>query len=205
MTDPRPGITKKGERTPVPALFQGERVILRAFEPADLPELWRYLNDPQLAGRRYIPWKYPVDFPLSNKQVEEIYNQWSQPEKEIHLAIIQEESGTLIGHAGLDWGWDPLCPSLEIVIAPAHQRQGYGSEALEILLRYLFENTPAHNVSGWMADWNQPARAFARAHDFLESGRSRRAGMWKGKFSDEILVDILRPEWVRRGASGDGA
>ena len=186
-------------------LFQGEQVLLRAFEPADIPEIWRYLNDPNLAGRRYIPWKYPQDFPLSRKQVEEIYNQWSEPEKGIHLAIMHAETGALIGHCSLDWDWDPLCPSLEIVIAPSHQRQGYGSEVLGILLNYLFENTPAHNVSGQIADWNQPARAFARAHGFRESGRWRRAGMYNGRYYDEILADILRPEWAKRGGSGDGA
>jgi RimJ/RimL family protein N-acetyltransferase len=205
MTNLQLDETMRGNDVPEADLFQGERVLLRAFEPGDIPELWRYLNDPGLSGRRYIPWKFPVDFPLSRKQAEEIYNQWSESEKETHLAIVPAENRGLIGHCSLDWGWDPFCPSLSIVIIPSQQRQGYGSEVLEILLGYLFENTPAHNISGEIADWNQPAREFSRAHGFQESGRWRRAGMWRGKYYDEILVDILRPEWVERGGSGDGA
>jgi RimJ/RimL family protein N-acetyltransferase len=64
-----------------------------------------------------------------------------------------------------------------------------------LLLHYLFENTPAHNVSGWLADWNQAARGFAQKHGFRESGRSRREGIRQGAYYDGILVNILRPEW----------
>jgi RimJ/RimL family protein N-acetyltransferase len=48
--------------------FRGERVILRAFESEDVPALHAYLNHPELAGRRYIPWDFPNEFPLAKKQ-----------------------------------------------------------------------------------------------------------------------------------------
>lgn len=176
-------------------LFQTERTYLRPFEPADLSALQTYLNHPELAGRRYIPWGFSEDLPLSAKQVEGIYNKWCEGENEFHLAVVSQDKQEVIGHTELDWGWDPHCPFVAVLIAPSHQRQGYGSEVLSLLMRHLFENTPAHNVHSWMADWNQAARRFAKEHGFLESGCSRHEGLRQGKYFDAILVDILRPEW----------
>ena len=183
-------------------LFETERLILGPFEPVDLPALHEHLNHPDLAGRRYLPWQFPEDLPLTDKQIEGIYDRWSGEERTLHLAVRSREGLVLIGHAELEWDWDPHCPYLALVIAPPCQRQGYGSEALHCLLRYLFENTSAHNVTGWVADWNQPALDFAQKHGFQLCGRSRREGMRMGAYYDGMLFDILRPEWRARQAGG---
>lgn len=179
-------------------MFQSERLSLRAFEPPDVDGLHAMFNHPSLAGRRYLPWGFPGELPLSRQQVEKAVEKWSGEERGAHLAVTLKESGDLIGHAGMGWGWDPHCPDVVLVIDPAHQRQGFGSETLDTLLRYLFENTPAHNVSAWMADWNQAARAFTQKHGFQECGRWRRDGLRQGKYYDTVQVDLLRPEWLAR-------
>lgn len=184
--------------------FQGEKIRLRAFEAEDIPALHATLNHPELAGRRYIPWGFPGDFPLSKQQVEAIHKKWAEEKKGIHLAVVLRGSLELIGHAECDWGWDPHCPQIALVIDPAHQGKGYGSEVLRTLVDYLFKNTPAHNINGWMAEWNQTALRFAAAHGFKESGRWRRDGIRDGKTYDGILVDILRPEWAEWVEAGGG-
>ena len=177
--------------------FQGELIRLRAFEAEDISALQKTLNHLELAGRRYIPWGFPGDFPLSKQQVEAIYKKWSEEEKGIHLAVVLRGALELIGHAECDWGWDPHCPQITVVIDPAHQGKGYGSEVVRTLVDYLFKNTPAHNISGWMAEWNQSALRFATAHGFKECGRWRWDGIRDGKIYDGVLVDILRPEWTK--------
>jgi ribosomal-protein-alanine N-acetyltransferase len=178
--------------------FQSERIALRAFEPADVPALYTYLNHPDLAGRRYIPWGFPGEIPLSRKQVEGIIEEWGKKEDGFILAVVLQESQELIGHAGCEWEWDPLTPSVSLVVAPGYQRQGYGSQVLRILLDYLFGHSPAHSLSGWMGDWNRAARQFAEKHGFQESGIWRRDGLRNGAYYDGIQVDILRSEWLAR-------
>jgi diamine N-acetyltransferase len=191
-------LTLKGEHVMAYFPFHGEQIRLRTFEVEDISTLHAYLNHPELAGRRYIPWGFPGDFPLSKRQVEAIYNKWNEEKKGIHLAIVLRGTLELVGHAECDWGWDPHCPQIAVVIDPTHQGKGYGSEVVQTLVGYLFKNTPAHNINGWLAEWNQAARGFAATHGFKESGRWRREGIRDGKSYDGILVDILRPEWVER-------
>ena len=182
--------------------FRTERLQLRAFEPDDLTALHAYLNYPELAGRRGLPWRFPGEVPLSRQQVEGVLKHWAEGENEFHLAVTLREDSTLIGHANCDWGWDAHCPEIEVVISPAYQFQGYGSELLTRLLVYLFENTPAHSLGGGLASWNQEALKFTRKHGFTHSGTMRRAGLRNGQAYDWLGVDLLRPEWLARTPKG---
>jgi RimJ/RimL family protein N-acetyltransferase len=182
--------------------FETEHLILRAFEPDDLQGFCIYINSPELVGRRYIPWQFSGDIPLSKRQVEGVLKTWAEAEKQLHLAVSLREGGVLIGHVNASWGWDPHCPNLDLVISPAYQRQGYGSEVLAGMLEYFFNNTPAHNITGGMSSWNQSAQDFAAKHGFARSGCFRRTGFRDGQYVDWIGIDFLRPEWLARSRKG---
>jgi RimJ/RimL family protein N-acetyltransferase len=187
----------------MPFPFHGNSIILRPFEPEDLLALQGYLNHPDLMGRRYLPSGFSEIVPLARKQVEEIYAKVTGIEEGVNLAVTLTESGKLVGHAGADWGWDRHCPDLYLVIAPDHQRQGLGTEVIDLLLRYVFENTPAHVVTGWVADWNTAGWQFLLKRGFQTAGRSRRVGIYQGRYFDLVVADLLRQEWMQR-AKGTG-
>jgi RimJ/RimL family protein N-acetyltransferase len=175
--------------------FQGNRITLRPFEPEDAAALGTYLNDPELVGQRELPWGFPDLAPLTRQQIQGILQRWAEQEKGLPLAVVRREDGKLLGHGEAGWQWDVHSPSVAVVIAPEHQRQGYGSEALKLLMRYLFDTTIAHSVGSWIADWNAPALAFVQHHGFHVSGRMRRAGIRESRYFDLVIHDILRPEW----------
>jgi RimJ/RimL family protein N-acetyltransferase len=179
--------------------FQTEQIKLRPFEPEDLSALKAFLNHPKLGGRRYLPQGFPGDVPLSMSRVEALIKKWGEESREAHLGIEQTDKNELIGHAEFEWSWDPMAPWMSIVIARPYQRQGYGTEVAKLIMEYLFENTPAHSISGWMASWNQAGRSFSENLGFKESGRSRREGFRQGAYYDGILVDILRSEYRSSG------
>jgi RimJ/RimL family protein N-acetyltransferase len=181
--------------------FRTEQVTLRAFEPADAASLHAYLNDPALAGRRYLPDGFPDAAPLSIRQVEGVVEHWQKETESWTLAVLENASGELVGHVRADWEWDPHCPSACVVIAPPHQRRGMGTAALAMAVAFLFEETPAHVVSAWMASWNEPALAFARANGFAEAGRRPRGGVHGGAYYSEVAFDLLRTEWTSEEGS----
>ncbi|MBE0408794.1 MAG: GNAT family N-acetyltransferase [Anaerolineales bacterium] len=178
--------------------FQGKskRIVLQAFEPEQISALHAHLNHPALAGRRYIPWEFPDDLPLSYQQVEAVYKTWADQKKGFNLALVLPEGKELIGHISCDWGWDTFCPQVSMVVYPDYQRRGYGGEVLQTVLDYLFHHTPAYNISGWIADWNRPALEFALKVGFTQCGKSRRVRFRNGIYTDSILVDLLREEWL---------
>ena len=183
--------------TPVPKFSNGV-ITLRRFTPEDVPDLQSYLNHPDLTGRRYIHWDFSQDLPLTPNQVGSLIDKWNEAEEGATFALVKQEDQALIGHVSSSRGWDPHMPDSTVVIAPAYQRQGYGTQAISLLLDYLFDFTIAHNVSIGIMDWNQPALAFAEAMGFSRAGVLRRESFRGGKFCDEVILDILRPEWKER-------
>jgi RimJ/RimL family protein N-acetyltransferase len=181
--------------TPV---FETERIRLRPFTTEDTPDLRAYLSHPELSGRRYIPWKFDEDLPISPRQAEGIIDSWNEIEDGFCYAIVKQSDGILIGHINVDWGWDPHMPESTVVIDPSHQRQGYGTEALTLALNYLYDFTIAHNISTWVTEWNTPGQAFAEKMGFTNVGKLRRSSYRAGRFYDEFVFDLLRPEWKER-------
>jgi ribosomal-protein-alanine N-acetyltransferase len=186
--------------------MQGDFVGARFFEPQDLEAVQDYLNHPDLAGRRYLPeGDYPAGLPLSKKMVAEILDKWSGQDRQLHLAVSLPGQGDLIGHASAFWRWDPLCPHVELVISPVYQRRGFGSEALVLLVKWLFDNLPANSISANAAEWNQAGCAFLLKRGFKPAGRERSGGMWGGNFFDMLGYDMLREEWYSQREGGHGA
>ena len=176
--------------------FCDSEIALRAFETVDAPALHAYLNDPALTGRRYVPDGFPDAAPLSVHQAEGVIDHWQKETESWTLAIVAVPSGELLGHARADWEWDPHSPSACVAVTPAHQRRGIGSAALAIALAFLFQETPAHVVSGWASSWNEPALSFMRRCGFHEAGRRPLGGVHAGVFYSDVAFDLLRPEWL---------
>jgi len=176
--------------------FKGKMVELRPFVPEDRVSLFQYLNDPELFGRRYIPWQMSDINPLSYKKIDQIIEKWDTGEKEINLAITLQSSQELIGHSQIEWNWDPHAPSVSIVINPSFQRKGYGKEVLVLLLNYTFMYTPAVNISCWINEYNEVGILFAKSCGFKDAGQMRRVGIYEGNYFDCLLFDLLRSEWI---------
>ncbi|MGD9676027.1 MAG: GNAT family N-acetyltransferase [Candidatus Bipolaricaulia bacterium] len=187
--------------------YETERTVLRALEPEDAVPIQAYLNDAGLIGCRYLPGPVQDIAPVSRAQATAAIEAWGKTQAGFTLGIEAKALGRLIGHASCDWSWDPHCPSLAVVIAPSQQRAGLGSEVARLLLEVLFCETPAHTVLGWLTSWNATALAFAAAQGFSECGRIPRAGLRDGAYYDDVVVDLLRREWLAcRGKGGsDGA
>jgi len=173
-------------------VFQGPHVSLRAIEADDIADLHPIITHKDMCGRRYID---DEDRPLSLRDVERALEKWRDAENALHLKVVVNEE--LIGYAMVEYQWDPLTPFLAVVIAPVHQRAGYGTETARLLIDYVFRNLPATAVHSWIADWNTPALAFTESLGFTLAGRVRRDGIYDGRFSDSIPVELLREEASR--------
>ena len=73
--------------------------------------------------------------------------------------------------------------------------KGYGSDALQLALRYAFDELNLHRVTLSVFEYNPRAiRAYQKA-GFVEEGRVRGSFLRQGRRWDEIYMGILRQEW----------
>jgi RimJ/RimL family protein N-acetyltransferase len=161
-----------------------------------------------------------VDFgparPLSPGQVKKKYEQLEkEAQKEFYFALRLRETpaegpegpGRLIGFVRLFWvDWMHGNAILNMGIGAAADRgQGYGSEALGLILRYAFEEMGLHRLTNWTPAYNTGALRFLERHGFRREGLRRRAVARDGQRWDVVMLGLLRAEWEAQRAEGAAA
>ena len=76
-----------------------------------------------------------------------------------------------------------------------HQRKGYGTEALKLILDYGFSFLNLRNISLNVFEYNKPAYNLYKKIGFKEVGRLRKAVEIMGKTYDVIIMDMLKEEF----------
>ncbi len=80
-------------------------------------------------------------------------------------------------------------------IVPAHQRQGYGTEAVKGLLGYLLGPLGKHRVFASVDPRNEASIALLKRLGMRQEAHFRESLWIKGVWVDDIVFGILRSEW----------
>jgi RimJ/RimL family protein N-acetyltransferase len=178
--------------------LEGERVVLRPFEPAETDAViaaWQAWDD-QTGHPRSAPDREQVGRRLAGSG--------SFVDGRLEFAI--EAEGRLVGDVQArapDGAFPPSVYELGITIHHAADRgQGYGTEAISLLTQHLFGEHGAERIQASTALWNEPSRrAFARA-GFREEGVMRAFMPASGERDDYVLMAITRADGAGvRGAA----
>jgi RimJ/RimL family protein N-acetyltransferase len=78
--------------------------------------------------------------------------------------------------------------------------QGYGTDAMRVILRYAFNELNLRRVSLGVFEYNSRAiRSYEKA-GYVHEGRMREAIHRDGKHWDFLFMGILREEWLAKGS-----
>ncbi|KAF2139649.1 uncharacterized protein K452DRAFT_205304, partial [Aplosporella prunicola CBS 121167] len=80
------------------------------------------------------------------------------------------------------------------IVAP-HQRQGYGSEAIEWVLNWGFQIAGLHRIAIESLSYNEGATRLYERLGFVLEGRKREAIWYNGEWHDMISFSMLEDEW----------
>ncbi len=182
-----------------PAAIPGTLVTLRRHRQENLPHVVRWYRDPELARLT----RYQTR-PMAVEEIESFFRNRLLSSEALAYAIHERESERLIGVTTFS-SLDPDNGSalFHITIGEADVwGHGYGTEAVELMLRHAFERLGLHRVGLSVFAFNERAvRSYLKA-GFREEGRLRDAVWRDGEWWDEIQMGILEREWRERVASG---
>ncbi len=175
----------------------GKLVRLTAQEPKEHAEFisrwdgdsgwWRLLtSEPcnQFSPRKIAEW------------IEK--GQEKDPSRVHQFAIRTLEGNQLIGFIGLDGNTFPHGESFVGIGIGERQywSKGYGTDAMQVILRYAFEELNLRRVALDTFEYNPRAvRSYEKA-GFVHEGREREYLYRDGKRWDLIFMGILREEWL---------
>jgi RimJ/RimL family protein N-acetyltransferase len=175
--------------------LEGPLTILREEQPDDLPFLVEMRNDLETqAWSKSLPPDYTLGMYARRLEGRE----FSYDRTEGRFVIVEKESGDLIGsvvYSSLQSRWSA---TIGIIVAKPYWGGGYAIDALEVLLKFLFEELGLRVVRLWTHSGNPRAVGSAEKLGFNLSYRQREAIFKGGQIFDNIGMDMLREEYYAK-------
>ena len=167
-------------------MLEGKTVNLKIMEKEDLPLFAEWLNNPEVFGQ------YNPLLQLSKKEVEKNYDDRKLEQTEF---IIEKKDGNKIGYM---WHFtNPLPEMLEIgyFLVPRERGKGYCSEAVKIMVDYLFLSKDNVRIQAHTDVNNVASQKVLERTGFKKEGIARKSMFMRGEWRDLFLYSILREEW----------
>jgi RimJ/RimL family protein N-acetyltransferase len=183
-------------------MLRGRLVFLRPAERDDIPLFVRWFTDARTT--QFLAFRGPMSRAQEERWFEDL--QEHQGRDRWHFVICRLEDGRPVG--GLDLHEiDQVNGSAGIGIAigdPADTSQGYGSDALAVLLDFGFGELRLVRMSLDVYDFNERARHVYERLGFVHEATFRHGLFQGGRFVDVHRLAILREEWPLDARSGEG-
>ncbi|MBN1538240.1 MAG: GNAT family N-acetyltransferase [Anaerolineales bacterium] len=175
-------------------MIYGKRMRLRALEKEDLHLYVEWVNDPDVRGG------VAMYLPFSMYEEEKWYESTMAKPAAEHPMMIEVKEGDSwmpIGDCGF-FTLDHRNRSGELGILIGRKdywNQGYGSEAVQLLLEHGFNTLNLHRVYLRVFEDNKRAiRAYEKC-GFIHEGHLRSAEYKDGKYVDVLFMSVLKEEW----------
>lgn len=170
--------------------LRGERITLRPFRPDDIDIYLALLQDPE--SRRLTG----TQASFTREQIESWLQIIAEREGRVDLAIVPLGADELVGEVVLNQiDPDNRAANLRIGLRASATGQGYGSQAIRLMLAYAFEQLSLHRVSLDVLSFNPRAIHVYEKLGFRREGLLRDALLLDGVFYDAILMSMLEHEY----------
>jgi RimJ/RimL family protein N-acetyltransferase len=175
-------------------MLMGTLVRLRAVEPSDYPLLTAWLNDPDVM---YF-WGRPGNTVARGEvaSYEERQAARGNSRKYIVETLDQQAIGQ-IDYYDLDWQARSAWVSI-LIGDRGFWGGGYGTDAMRILLTYLFNQLGLHRVCLNLHDTNKRARHSYEKNGFVQEGVMRDWAYFDGAWVNGILMSVLERDFRER-------
>jgi RimJ/RimL family protein N-acetyltransferase len=165
-------------------LLEGKNVNLRVAEKEDLPMVAEWLNKLDFWG------EYNSLMQMSKADLQKTYDNKSPDEG---WFFIEKKDGSKVGNIR----YIPKGKAQEIAYAilPSERKKGYCSEAVMIMVDYLFLSKDIVRIQAHADVRNEVSQKVLEKAGFKKEGVVRKDAFFYGELRDCCLYSILREEW----------
>ena len=171
-------------------MLKGNKVMLRSVERRDLNifyEIWCDEDIRKLDGNFVLP--------PSKEDILNNFNKFVNIDKK-YISIVNEK-GVVVGYITYrEINEFKNVYVLGIAISQNFWNRGYGQDAINVLLNYLFMDMAAYRVELEVLDFNLRAIQCYKKCGFIEEGKKRKTCFSYGSYRDIIIMGILRDEFI---------
>jgi len=152
-----------------------------------LPLIAEWFNKPEVFG------EYNPLHQVSRTEAEKMFE---GPHEEKSF-IIERKDGSKIGFIGHFYVLHVAGKQLEIgySLVPSERGKGYGTEATQIMVDYLFLSKDTKRVQAQTDPRNVASHKVLEKVGFKKEGTLRKSFFMRGEWRDAYIYSILREEW----------
>ncbi|MGL4739907.1 MAG: GNAT family N-acetyltransferase [Sarcina sp.] len=175
-------------------MFDGTKVILREYKASDVVIAHRYINDYSIARTL----TEEAIFPISIDEEEEFINNNKSNEKMTYNFAIEDlETSEYIGGCGINSTdlKNRICTIGIFIGDMDYWGQGYATDALEILINFIFNELNLEKIKLTVYDFNTRAIKLYEHLGFKVEGVLKREVFREGKYHDKILMAMFREDY----------
>ena len=154
------------------------------MEKEDLPFYVNWVNDPSFFGEYN---------PLEQTTKAEMEKNYDTAPPERKRFFIEKKNGTNIGVIGV-WSAGALW-EIGFTLIPSERGKGYGTEAVTIMVDYLFLSRDLVRIQATTDLKNKASQALLEKIGFKREGTLRKSYFMRGVWTDCYIYSILREEW----------
>ena len=176
-------------------MLVGQRVTLRPIGRDDLPLLRTWFADPLVMRH----WGQPSPLVTDDLFVADLAGRFARF-ADAGYFMIQPHDGPPIGRIEFE-RLAPQAASAEVMILIGDRAawgQGFGTDAMVTLLRYLFHRRNLHRIALTVIAGNARAILSYEKAGFVVEGTLRDDLYFDGRYHDQAAMGILRPEFDER-------
>lgn len=169
----------------------GEQVYLRQIVKDDLYYIHKWINDPEISGLIGQVGE------MTREQVDEWFEKVQNDGNRLWYVVVTKEGDRVIGEAGLlrmFEAWQTT--DLTMIIGEKDAwGNGYGTEAIMLLMQYAFEQLKFHRIAIGVVGFNERAIYFYKKVGFKEEGLQRDGYYYNHRRYDFVMMSILEDEY----------
>lgn len=176
-------------------MIESGKVKIRPVERDNLELIQKWYNDDEVM---YWASGAKPDMMVSMDFLEDVWFAESFTDYSVRM-MIETIEGTPVGIIGFrDLNQqERRCRMLIFIGEKDYWGKGYGTDAIKGFLAFLFKRWNLNRVEADTWDGNQRAVETYKKCGFKEEGRLRKARYVDGEYKDEIILGILRDEFMK--------
>ncbi|WP_411953982.1 GNAT family N-acetyltransferase [Alkalibacillus sp. S2W] len=168
-------------------------IYIRPIIPEDLPHILQSTKDPTI---RYLTGTTAT---FSLEQLQNHFDKTQDDQSRFDFAICLTQTGQFIGEGAI-LDIDRYNQSAAFRLALSHStyfNQGFGSQAIRLLLAIVFDEYQLNRLQLEVYSHNTRAIAAYEKLGFKREGVLRQALYYDGNYYDEIVMAMLKEEYVQ--------
>ena len=172
-------------------MLRGKSVDLKLIEKDDLAQYAEWMQDWDFRGPFWAPLRHRTKIEIEKDFVEP-----DNPGLEFTRYYVQNKVGARVGLAFYAWG-SQLHDWMEVayIIDIPQRGKGYATEAVQILVDYLFLTRQIERIQALIDVENANSQKVIERAGFLREGELRNAYWPRGEWRNAYMYSITRGEW----------